>query len=114
MNQYLSRLNISLSKIDHVFFFSRYVLKALPLMNFYTRSNTVNMMVFHFAKVDVLSGLFSGMLFSHVLSLCSLNNDQYVTSTFRFTSYMYITGLEFKVLFSLFLNFFLYVRFSFL
>lgn len=76
MTQYLNRLNISLSKIDH-FFFSCYVF----LMNFYTRSNTVNMMVFHFAKVDVLSGLFSGMLFSHVLSLCSLNNDQYVTST---------------------------------
>lgn len=80
MTHYLNRLNISLSKIDH-FFFSCFVLKALPLMNFYTRSNTVNMMVFHFAKVDVLSGLFSGMLFSHVLSLCSLNNDQYVTST---------------------------------
>lgn len=71
-------------------------------MNSYTRSNTVNIMVFHFAKVDVLSGLFSGML-SNVLRLSSLNNDQGVTSTStRFTYFIVSKGLLF-----------VYIRFSF-
>lgn len=51
-------------------------------------------MVFHFAKVDVLSGWFSGMLLSNVLRLCSLNNDQGVTST-RFTYFIVSKGLLF-------------------
>lgn len=59
-------------------------------------------MVFHFAKVDVLSGLFSGML-SNVLRLSSLNNDQGVTSTStRFTYFIVSKGLLF-----------FYIRFSF-
>lgn len=59
-------------------------------------------MVFHFAKVDVLSGLFSGML-SNVLRLSSLNNDQDVTSTStRFTYFIVSKGLLF-----------VYIRFSF-
>lgn len=71
------------------------MLTALHLMNSYTRSNTVNIMVFHFAKVDVLSGLFSGML-SNVLRLCSLDNDQGVTSTStRFTYFIVSKGLLF-------------------
>lgn len=91
--QYLKRLNISLSKINHI---SQYVLTALHLMNSYTRSNTLNIMVFHFAKVDVLSGWFSGMLLSNVLRLCSLNNDQGVTSTStRFTYFIVSKGLFF-------------------
>lgn len=74
------------------------MLTALHLMNSYTRSNTVNIMVFHFAKVDVLSGLFSGML-SDVLRLCSLNNDQGVTSTStRFTYFIVSKGLLFFTL----------------
>lgn len=78
------------------------MLTALHLMNSYTRSNTVNIMVFHFAKVDVLSGLFSGML-SNVLRLSSLNNDQGVTSTStRFTYFIVSKGLLF-----------VYIRFSF-
>lgn len=53
-------------------------------------------MVFHFAKVDVLSGWFSGMLLSDVLRLCSLNNDQGVTSTStRFTYFIVSKGLLF-------------------
>lgn len=72
------------------------MLTALHLMNSYTRSNTVNIMVFHFAKVDVLSGWFSGMLLSNVLRLCSLNNDQDVTSTStRFTYFIVSKGLFF-------------------
>lgn len=91
--QYLKRLNISLSKINHI---SQCVLTALHLMKSYTRSNTVNIMVFHFAKVDVLSGWFSGMLLSDVLRLCSLNNDQCVTSTStRFTYFIVSKGLLF-------------------
>lgn len=94
--QYLKRLNISPSKINHI---SQYVLTALHLMNSYTRSNTVNIMVFHFAKVDVLSGWFSGMLLSDVLRLCSLNNDQDVTSTStRFTYFIVSKGLLFFTL----------------
>lgn len=94
--QYLKRLNISLSKINHI---SQYVLTALHLMNSYTRSNTLNIMVFHFAKVDVLSGWFSGMLLSNVLRLCSLNNDQGVTSTStRFTYFIVSKGLLFFTL----------------
>lgn len=59
-------------------------------------------MVFHFAKVDVLSGSFSGML-SNVLRLSSLNNDQGVTSTStRFTYFIVSKGLLF-----------VYIRFSF-
>lgn len=78
------------------------MLTALHLMNSYTRSNIVNIMVFHFAKVDVLSGLFSGML-SNVLRLSSLNNDQGVTSTStRFTYFIVSKGLLF-----------VYIRFSF-
>lgn len=79
------------------------MLTALHLMNSYTRSNTVNIMVFHFAKVDVLSGWFSGMLLSNVLRLCSLNNDQGVTSTStRFIYFIVSKGLLF-----------FYIRFSF-
>lgn len=53
-------------------------------------------MVFHFAKVDVLSGWFSGMLLSDVLRLSSLNNDQGVTSTStRFTYFIVSKGLLF-------------------
>lgn len=79
------------------------MLTALHLMNSYTRSNTVNIMVFHFAKVDVLSGWFSGMLLSDVLRLCSLNNDQGVTSTStRFTYFIVSKGLFFKIRFSFF------------
>lgn len=75
------------------------MLTALHLMNSYTRSNTVNIMVFHFAKVDVLSGLFSGMLLSNVLRLCSLDNDQGVTSTStRFTYFIVSKGLLFFTL----------------
>lgn len=75
------------------------MLKALHLMNSYTRSNTVNIMVFHFAKVDVLSGWFSGMLLSNVLHLCSFNNDQGVTSTStRFTYFIVSKGLLFFTL----------------
>lgn len=60
-------------------------------------------MVFHFAKVDVLSGWFSGMLLSNVLRLCSFNNDQGVTSTStRFTYFIVSKGLLF-----------VYIRFSF-
>lgn len=75
------------------------MLTALHLMNSYTRSNTVNIMVFHFAKVDVLSGWFSGMLLSYVLRLSSLNNDQGVTSTStRFTYFIVSKGLLFFTL----------------
>lgn len=60
-------------------------------------------MVFHFAKVDVLSGWFSGMLLSNVLCLCSLNNDQGVTSTStRFTYFIVSKGLFFYIRFSFF------------
>lgn len=60
-------------------------------------------MVFLFAKVDVLSGLFSGMLLSNVLRLCSFNNDQGVTSTStRFTYFIVSKGLFFKIRFSFF------------
>lgn len=53
-------------------------------------------MVFHFAKVDVLSGWFSGMLLSNVLRLSSLNNDQGVTSTStRFTYFIVSKDLLF-------------------
>lgn len=56
-------------------------------------------MVFHFAKVDVLSGWFSGMLLSDVLRLSSLNNDQDVTSTStRFTYFIVSKGLLFFTL----------------
>lgn len=83
------------------------MLTALHLMNSYTISNTLNIMVFHFAKVDVLSGLFSGML-SDVLRLCSLNNDQGVTSTStRFTYFIVSKGLFFKIRFSFFVILFL-------
>lgn len=65
-------------------------------------------MVFHFAKVDVLSGWFSGMLLSDVLRLCSLNNDQGVTSTStRFTYFIVSKGLFFKIRFSFFVILFL-------
>lgn len=75
------------------------MLTALHLMNSYTRSNTVNIMVFHFAKVDVLSGWFSGMLLSNVLRLCSLDNDQDVTSTStRFTYFIVSKSLLFFTL----------------
>lgn len=60
-------------------------------------------MVFHFAKVDVLSGWFSGMVLSNVLRFCSFNNDQGVTSTStRFTYFIVSKGLLF-----------FYIRFSF-
>lgn len=65
-------------------------------------------MVFHFAKVDVLSGWFSGMLLSDVLRLCSLDNDQGVTSTStRFTYFIVSKGLFFKIRFSFFVILFL-------
>lgn len=53
-------------------------------------------MVFHFAKVDVLSGSFSGMVLSNVLRFSFLNNDQGVTSTStRFTYFIVSKGLFF-------------------
>lgn len=65
-------------------------------------------MVFHFANVDVLSGWFSGMLLSDVLRLCSLNNDQGVTSTStRFTYFIVSKGLFLKIRFSFFVILFL-------
>lgn len=68
-------------------------------MNSYTRSNTLNIMVFHFAKVDVLSGSFSGMVLSNVLRFSFLNNDQGVTSTStRFTYFIVSKGLLFFTL----------------
>lgn len=60
-------------------------------------------MVFHFAKVDVLSGSFLGMVLSNVLRFSFLNNDQGVTSTStRFTYFIVSKGLLF-----------VYIRFSF-
>lgn len=56
-------------------------------------------MVFHFAKVDVLSGWFSGMVLSNVLRFSFLNNDQGVTSTStRFTYFIVSKGLLFFTL----------------
>lgn len=60
-------------------------------------------MVFHFAKVDVLSGLFSGMLLSNVLRLCSLDNDQGVIP---------VPALDLHILLYQ-KDFFFYIRFSF-
>lgn len=56
-------------------------------------------MVFHFAKVDVLSGSFSGMVLSNVLRFSFLNNDQGVTSTStRFIYFIVSKGLLFFTL----------------
>lgn len=60
-------------------------------------------MVFHFAKVDVLSGSFSGMVLSNVLRFSFLNNDQGVTSTStRFIYFIVSKGLFFYIRFSFF------------
>lgn len=62
------------------------------------------------SKVDVLSGWFSGMLLSNVLRLCSLDNDQDVTSTStRFTYFIVSKGLLF---FTLDFHFFLILFFK--